>query len=49
MARKSKEEPIPLSPLVTPAQRRAIEEGEARRQDYLASLDPREREQLDPK
>lgn len=40
--------PAPMSPLITPSQRRAMDEGEARRQEYLASLDPRQRADLDP-
>jgi len=49
MARKPKEEPIPEPMKETPAdraKRQAAEEGERRRKAYLASLDPREREQL---
>jgi hypothetical protein len=42
------EKPTTLAPLTTPAQRQAAEEGEQRRQEYLATLDPRQREQLDP-
>ena len=34
------------APLLTPAQRKAQEEGESRRQAYLATLDPRQREML---
>ena len=50
MAHKPKpaEEPMALCPLITPAQRRAMDEGERRRQEYLATLDPRQRVDLDP-
>ena len=47
MSRKERQAAAP-TPLITPAQARAIQEGEQRRQDYLATLDPRQREMLDP-
>ena len=37
-----------LTPLITPAQCQAMDEGELRRQAYLATLDPRQRRDLDP-
>jgi|GEM_PF-2250124 hypothetical protein len=46
--RQQEKDPPPLSPLTNPAQRRAWDEGEARRQEYLATLDPRQRQDLDP-
>ena len=49
MARPNKERPIlPPIPPADLTQRQAAEEGEARRQAYLATLDPRQREMLDP-
>jgi hypothetical protein len=48
MKTRSKEQPAIKSP-ITPAQRQATDEGEKRRQEYLATIDPRQREDLDPK
>jgi hypothetical protein len=45
---KTKETPA-VSSLLTPAQLRAQDEGELRRQAFLATLDPRQRGDLDPK
>jgi hypothetical protein len=45
MAKHIKPEPLPESQ-VSRAIRAAIREGDERRREYLASLDPRQREQL---
>lgn len=45
---KKKEIPLePVTDLVTPAQRKAKEEGEERRKAYILTLDPRQRADLD--
>ena len=40
------EAPLPVTPLITPAQRQAVKDGEQRRREYLETLDPRQREDL---
>jgi hypothetical protein len=48
MKTRSKEQPAIKSSL-TPAQRQATDEGEKRRREWLATIDPRQREDIDPK
>ena len=46
MTNRCKKETEPAAPPMTPAARRAMEEGELRRREYLLSLDPRQRMDL---
>jgi len=45
---KKKEEPLPAPSRGDEAFKRAMAEGEARRLEYVRTLHPRERENLDP-
>jgi hypothetical protein len=48
-SKKKAAESIVVRSILSPAQLLAIDEGERRRREYLATLDPRQREMLDPK